>query len=143
MGVHLHYVADIDLLDSERAIFNVLKATLEYPVDVSAKSVRLADDIDCFCKAHGESNNVDETLWQVWSVLLEIVSCIPPGHAWQDSLVFSLGHLRDREKSTRGGNEVRDSSQPPSALMLNQQSFHRKTISWKNLPNLSFSVREK
>ncbi|KAB2569556.1 hypothetical protein DBV05_g11770 [Lasiodiplodia theobromae] len=55
MEIDLQPLEEIDFTNSERAIFNVLKATLQYPANPQTKGLKLADDIDFFCKsAEGE-----------------------------------------------------------------------------------------
>ncbi|TGJ84680.1 hypothetical protein E0Z10_g4079 [Xylaria hypoxylon] len=122
MEPSLQSVGDIDLTPSERAIFNVLSATLQYPAKPQAKGVKLADDIYFFCNSLDEGDNVSETLWEVWSVVLDIAACIPPGHLWQDSLVLALDSLHKQDVAI---------------------SKHDESLLWKDLPNLAFCVREK
>ncbi|KAK0647223.1 hypothetical protein DIS24_g7919 [Lasiodiplodia hormozganensis] len=90
MEIDLQPVEEIDFTNSERAIFNVLKATLQYPANPQVKGLKLADDIDFFCKSAEGEGAVSAILWDVWGVMVEIVYRIPPGHPWQVSLVQSL-----------------------------------------------------
>jgi len=121
--VGLQSVGDLELTAAERAIFNVLKATLQYPVDAKAKGAKLADDIDFFSK----SAEGGPGLWYVWVVVLDIACCIPPGHSWQDSLLRCLDNLRQREGHPKG-------YYCPNDEQLNL---------WKDLPDFSPCVREK
>ena len=97
MEVSLQSVEDTNLIDPERAIFNVLKATLRYPANPQAKVIKIADDINFFCISLEEGTDIGEILWEIWSVVIDIVCCIPPGHSWQDCLVLSLDSLRQRD----------------------------------------------
>lgn len=101
---------DIDLMDSERAVFKVLKATLEYPTDVRVKAQKLADDINFFCKSRIGNIDEGEILWQLWGLLLDITCCIPPGHPWQECLVQALDSLRQRDGAIPGYGEVREAT---------------------------------
>ncbi|KAL8904591.1 MAG: hypothetical protein Q9171_006996 [Xanthocarpia ochracea] len=122
MDIDLQSVEEINLTHSERAIFNVLQATLQYPASPQAKCAKLADDIEFCCGSREGGIDVGEILWEVWSLVIDIACCIPPGHSWQDSLVQSLDNLRRRDGAI--------------------PQYHEST-SWKDLPNLSFCVREK
>lgn len=115
MDVSLQSVEDVNFADSERAIFNVLKATLQYPANPQAKCAKLADDINFFCISREKDVDVGEILWEVWSVVIDIVYCIPSGHLWQDSLVQSLDSLRQRDGAILEYDEVRDASNPVSS----------------------------
>lgn len=107
MEIDLQPVEEIDFTNSERAIFNVLKATLQYPANPQIKGLKIADDIDFFCKSAEGEGAVSAILWDVWGVIVEIVSRIPPGNPWQTSLVQSLDTLRRREGSASPHNDVR------------------------------------
>lgn len=107
MEINLQPVKEIDFTNSERGIFNVLKATLQYTANPQIKGLKLADDINFFCKSVEGEGAVSAILWDVWGVIVEIVSRIPPGHPWQVSLVQSLDTLRRRDGSASAHNEVR------------------------------------
>jgi hypothetical protein len=49
MYVELWMVTDDLRSDFERAIYNVLQATLKYPANPQAKSAKVADDIIFLC----------------------------------------------------------------------------------------------
>lgn len=110
MDVDLQSIEKIDLRYSERAIFNVLKATLQYPATPQAKCSKLADDIEFCCGSREEGVNVNEILWELWSLVIDIASCVPPGHSWQDILLQSVDILRRRDGAIPQYNEVRDAS---------------------------------
>ncbi|XXH00800.1 hypothetical protein Hte_007151 [Hypoxylon texense] len=97
MDINLQYAYDQTLSDLGRAVFNVLKATLQYPAEPQAKAMKLADDIKFFDKSSDENTDAD---WVTWLVVLDIACCIPPDHPWQNSLVQSLDALRQRDEST-------------------------------------------
>ncbi|KAI0378644.1 hypothetical protein F5Y04DRAFT_142704 [Hypomontagnella monticulosa] len=121
MEILLESIGNIAFTEPERAIANVLKATLQYPVNTEAKASKLADDIEFFCKCLQSDIHFDEMLWEVWRVVLELVSYVPPDHQWQESLVQSLVDLRQRNYSNSKHDELRF---------------------LKDLSNLSFCVRE-
>ncbi len=110
MDVDLQSIEKIDLRYSERAIFNILKATLQYPATPQAKCAKLADDIEFCCGSREGGVNVNEILWELWSLVIDIACCIPPGHSWQDILLQSFDILRRRDGAIPQYNEVRDAS---------------------------------
>ncbi|KAI0161950.1 hypothetical protein GGR52DRAFT_561806 [Hypoxylon sp. FL1284] len=95
MDANLQYVEDLDLTESERPMFNVLKATLQYPAKAEAKSTKLAHDFNFFYETSEEGI---ESLWEIWFLILDIATCVPPGHEWQDSLLKSLDMVRRQEQ---------------------------------------------
>lgn len=103
---NLQSVEDIEFTASERAIFNVLKATLQYPANPETKAGKLAADIEFFCKSAEGAAAVDELLWYIWAVIVEIAQQIPPAHPWQVSLIESLDNLRQRHGSILGRDKV-------------------------------------
>lgn len=102
MDVNLQSLENIDFSHSERAIFNILKATLQYPANPQAKGAKLANDITFFFKSPEEDDCIENILWEVWAVIIDIACCIPSGHLWQESLVQSLNSLRQRDGFIRG-----------------------------------------
>jgi len=94
-----------NLTDLMGPVFRVLKATLEYPAKPEVKASKLADDVTFFTKG----DNGDAVLWQVWWVIFDIASVVPPDHAWQDSLVQCLSLLRERDEVITPKIEVRNS----------------------------------
>lgn len=106
--VGLHSVDLTDFSDSERAIFDVLRASLQYPAKSPTKSAKLADDIIFFCRAQDIA--LGGILWQVWSVLIDIIYFIPSGHSWQDDLIESLVILRRLADPIVDNGEVRNAS---------------------------------
>ena len=112
MDVNLQSVQDIDLTDRERPMFNVLRATLQYPTNPQAKREKLVDDIIFFCKSRKEGIDVSVILWELWAVIVEIVYEIPSGHSWQEILIQSLNSLRQRDDIVPGGGTVRNANNP-------------------------------
>ena len=117
MDFSLRSAKVIEYQDSERAIFNVLKATLQFPAKQQAKSAKLAEDFIFFCRSQEGSPSIDEILWEVWAVVIDIAQCIPPEHPWQSSLVQSLESLRERDDTILENGEVRK-YQPSSPKIL-------------------------
>lgn len=102
--VSLQYVEDRHAQDHDRPIFQMLKATLQYPTSPSMKGFKLANDIVFFSTSNekvgppgGGSNK--EIFWDIWRVIIDIARCIPEGHPWQDALLGALNRLRQREGS--------------------------------------------
>ena len=106
MDCVLKHVEDDNLTDSERPMFNVLKATLQYPANSVVKGTKLTNDINFFCSSQEDGVNVDATLWEIWRLILDIASCIPHSHAWHDSLVQSLQSLRRQAGAIPKHDEV-------------------------------------
>lgn len=98
--------------DSQRAIFNVLRATLQYPANPEVKSARLVDDIKFFFRGVDEWNKRGILLDHLWRVIIETACCIPPGHSWQDSLLESLKSLRQQGGPYADNDKVRDTNSP-------------------------------
>ncbi|KAI1079784.1 hypothetical protein F5B20DRAFT_542408 [Whalleya microplaca] len=122
MEISLQSAEDIKFTKIERAIFNVLKGTLQYPANPQVKGIKLADDICFFGKSIENDVHPGETIWAIWSVIIDIVYYIPPDHPWQDSLIQCLNNLRQRDGTVTGKSQSR---------------------LWKDLPNLNFCFREK
>ncbi|KAI1758785.1 hypothetical protein GGR53DRAFT_515895 [Hypoxylon sp. FL1150] len=119
MEADLQYVENLDLTNSERPMFNVLKATLQYPANPQAKAIKFAHDINFFYESSDEDI---EILWDAWYLVLDIAASIPSGHQWQDSLLQSLDILQKRDKPT---------------------FKHDGSPIWKDLPYFGEAVREK
>ncbi|KAJ4177149.1 hypothetical protein NW767_015218 [Fusarium falciforme] len=117
-------VQDADLAKSERAIFDVLQATLCFPASTPVKAAKLADDFVFFCRSKGdnEPSAAATILWDAWSVLIDVAACLPPGHPWQACLVQAINTLAERDDTLLG-----TSRGPP----------------WKDLPDLSSCLRER
>ncbi|KAH8197386.1 hypothetical protein TruAng_008445 [Truncatella angustata] len=124
MAVSFQSVEDSDLSEAEAPIFNVLRATLQYPADPQLKGVKLADDLSFFFKAEGTA----EIGWDVWRVFIEVVSCIPHNHSWQESLLHALNHLRQRDTPVSDSPDEHVNTQVPAL--------------WKELPYLAWTMRE-
>lgn len=128
----------------ERAILNVLKATLQYPATPRLKAEKLADDISFFC----QEEDTGIILWSVWFVVIEIAGCIPPDHPWQQCLLQALDILRHRNDTTINKEDVRISADQvhfPSYMSFDADKiyFYRQTRRWEELPYLSMAMREK
>lgn len=74
-----------------RSLFNVLKATLEYPASRCAKARKLVIDMLYFCVA---SDDDAANFFDIWHVFFDIISYIPPDHEWQLCLGDALDILR-------------------------------------------------
>ena len=105
MGVNLRTV-EAELIDYERPMFDIFKATLRYPVTTEEKATKLADDIAFFFRSREKNVDLGEMTWRVWSLLLDIASAIPAGHPWQDSLLQALENLQQRGDTLLDENDV-------------------------------------
>ncbi|KAK4182386.1 hypothetical protein QBC35DRAFT_396054 [Podospora australis] len=109
------------------AAFNVIKATLQYPVDegeLGSKAARLADDIAFICKTAADPF-YSNAAWVIWESILQIVYCIPPGHSWQECLVQAVANLSCREEP------------------LSSKFKHSEAFMWKRLPDLNRTLLER
>ncbi|KAI3327721.1 hypothetical protein HD806DRAFT_332679 [Xylariaceae sp. AK1471] len=120
MDVSLQFVEDFNMKDSDRAIFNILKATLQYTADTKVKSAKLAEDIKFICQAEDRTDGISDVILYVWSLVIEISQCIPPDHPWQDCLLQAIYNLRQQEGTVPG-------------MGVSQ---------WKYLPHLALRMRE-
>ncbi|CAJ2511136.1 Uu.00g067610.m01.CDS01 [Anthostomella pinea] len=135
-----------DLLEEEKPIFDVLKASLHYPSTPNVLAQRLADDIVFFCRSAREDEDYEAILTLVWDMAFDMISCIPSDHEWQDVWVNALEFLRVREDLPPRDENMPDGvSWHELPLLLRQQRarldkacFDDQT-KWRNLN--SFSAR--
>ncbi|KAI1361702.1 hypothetical protein F5Y08DRAFT_342345 [Xylaria arbuscula] len=123
MDVILQFIEDGELSELDRANLNMLRATLQYPADVTIKCIKLAQDINFIVNANNQKDRKDrpvDVLFYLWSLIIEISSCIPPDHPWQDSLLQAIDYLHRQDGTVPG-------------LGANR---------WKELPYLSLRIRE-
>lgn len=111
MEINPQLVVDAKFTDSERALFDLLKEALEDSANPETKGAKLAGVIKVFFE-RGEGDP-DERLWGIWSVIIDIVRCVPPDHPWQDSLVQSLHQLRQQDGAISQDGKVRSVIQAP------------------------------
>lgn len=81
---------------SETAMFNLLKANLEFPAGSTVKAKKLVDDIIFIYTSTEDSPYCS---WQLWPMVVALAACIPPDHEWQTSLVEALHLLRQLDDS--------------------------------------------
>ncbi len=93
MEINLRFAQYKTFTELGRAIFNVLKSTLQYPAEPQTKALKLADDIKFFHESAHETSDAD---WVTWCVVLDIACCIPPDHPWQDSLQGETGRYHTK-----------------------------------------------
>ncbi|KAI0100921.1 hypothetical protein GGR51DRAFT_563801 [Nemania sp. FL0031] len=118
--VSLQFVEGSGLPPADRAIFNILKASLEYTASTEIKSAKLAQDINFIVSAENRDDGIPHILHYIWSLILEISQCIPSEHPWQDSLLQAIAGLRQQDGIVPG-----------------------TTVSpWKELPYLQLVIRE-
>lgn len=98
---------ETELKDYDRPIFDVFKASLQYPINTTLKAARLAEDITFFFTSREEGFCLAALTWRVWSLLLDLVSRIPAGHPWQDSFLQALQILMQRGDTRVVDDEVR------------------------------------
>lgn len=121
MGIHLPRSEDLDHDEFERPMYNLLRATLQYPADTELVAAKLAEDIKFICQAEDQKDGVKGSIFFIWTIVIDIARCVPPDHPWQDCLVRAIDNLRQREGAVPGMGE----------LGL-----------WKELPDLAMRVRE-
>ncbi|KAF5010629.1 hypothetical protein FDECE_3231 [Fusarium decemcellulare] len=104
------YVAEGWNFEPAPSTLNVFLATLEYPADIKAKSLKLVQDIDFFSVTQGPPDEpwvVGAPPWYLWWMILDIAACVPPDHEWQDCLVQVLEILVQRhDKEKEEGKET-------------------------------------
>ncbi|KAI1116736.1 hypothetical protein F5Y14DRAFT_406422 [Nemania sp. NC0429] len=105
----------------ERPMYNLLRATLQYPADTESLAAKLAEDIVFICQAEAQKEGVKGFLFFIWTIIIDIARCVPPDHPWQDCLVRAIHHLRQREGIVPGMGELGR---------------------WRDLPDLVMRVRE-
>ncbi|KAI1213843.1 uncharacterized protein F4807DRAFT_409338 [Annulohypoxylon truncatum] len=121
MEVDLKKFEDHELLqDFDRPIYNMLKATLQYPADPKSIGAKLAGDITFMCRTPMLDGSPADTC-SMWTVIIQLSRYIPPDHPWQDSLVQAVDNLRQQEGPI---------------------SDQYKYALWKNLPELALCMRE-
>ena len=96
----------------QQPIFNVLRATLQYPANPEVKSARLVDDMKFFFRGIDEWKKIGFIEDHLWRVIIEITGCIPSGHSWQDILLESLKSLRQQGGPYADHPKVRDANSP-------------------------------
>jgi hypothetical protein len=158
MEPNLQAVEATNFTGSERAIFNVLKATLQYPARPATKAAKLVDDIRFFCKSAEDDGGGydDEILWDVWSVVIDLVCYMPPDHPWQDSVVQALSSLHQRDDAISEQNKVRKAHKQNGSRTVTCFFFffcdieltnilfgNEQSSLWKDIPNLAFCMTEK
>jgi hypothetical protein len=100
--MEINLESDVELASSFKAIYNVLRATMEYPAGAQAKAKKLADDIAFFVS----SAPGDPPFWEICPIIIELASRLPPDHKWQASLVQSIHILSELDKSPLRGSNV-------------------------------------
>ncbi|KAI2778797.1 hypothetical protein F4815DRAFT_476678 [Daldinia loculata] len=134
--------AETNLTPCERSMLNVLKATLQYPVDSPLKATKLCSDIQFFCNSQQENTASGGHLWEIWSVVIEMVQYISPDHPWQDVLVQCLGNLRRQEGHVPKHGAYMWKDLPDLAMRLREnwndptetgEELPEEFIKWKNL----------
>ncbi|KAI0006249.1 hypothetical protein F4779DRAFT_597146 [Xylariaceae sp. FL0662B] len=120
MEEYLQIIEDAGFPDYLRVIFNLLKATLQYPTaNPRLTAAKLADDINFICQAEDRPGGIPNVILWVWSEVIDLATCIPPDHPWQDALVQAVENLRQREGAVPGG-----------------------PLLWEHLPDLALRMRE-
>ncbi|KAH9890265.1 hypothetical protein F4778DRAFT_785422 [Xylariomycetidae sp. FL2044] len=111
-----------ELYEDEKVMFDVLKATLNYPSKPEILARKLADDIIFFCMLAREDEGYRAILSIAWNLIFDMISYILPDHKWQDVWAHALEIF-----SGRGGLPPRNG---------------KPELSWKDLPEFSEQQRE-
>lgn len=89
---------------SERAMLNMLKGVLEYPVTVEARGAKVADDVLHFYLDNAPNEEeIGGVLLALWGVWLEVVSDIPHGHEWHQCLALAVDTIRQDKRAAGKG----------------------------------------
>lgn len=98
---------------TEPALFNLFRATLQYPIRVEDQARKLCMDIDfliadSFLVPDEEVDHEYRTpIDNIRNVILVLSCYLPPDHSWQDALVLAVETLRKREgEMVPGDKEV-------------------------------------
>ncbi|KAI0518003.1 hypothetical protein F5B22DRAFT_87629 [Xylaria bambusicola] len=111
------------LTESEKSIFDVFRASLQFPDAPDVLAQRLSDDIVFFCNSAEADEDPEAILGWAWDMMFEMITYIPPHHVWQDIWVDALKILKSRENLPARGDNA-------------------KELSWKELPDFSMKQRE-
>jgi hypothetical protein len=114
MEVNLRYAEERNSDDIHGKLFDILKATLQSPINPPAKVAKLVEDIIFIYKTSEDKSPPGADSWFLWFVFFDIVSCIPPGHTWQETLIQTLKSLRQRDGSPYPRNVSNPVSTPES-----------------------------
>lgn len=96
MEIDLQAIAGTNLPKPQRRIFDTITTALSSKGNSQAHVKTIADAIHCLCHATDSEDHVGNVLWNLWSVLIDIVQRIPPDHPWQETFVRALDNLRHR-----------------------------------------------
>jgi hypothetical protein len=96
MEINLQAIAGTNLPKPQREIFDTFTTSLYSKGNSQAHAKTIADAIHRLCHATESEDHVGNILWNLWSVLIDIVQRIPPDHPWQETLVRALDNLRHR-----------------------------------------------
>lgn len=104
----LQPLENLSLPPLERAVLNVLKGVLDYPATSEARAAKIADSIVFFCTTDLDADQeIGGVFLALWDVILELVTVIPPGHDWQQTLALTLNTVRQREGTASDEHTVR------------------------------------
>lgn len=81
----------------QKAIFNVIRGTLQYPASIEARAQKLADSLIFFCDGANPDVDISDIFNALWGWFIPIASDLPPGHEWHQALVLALQKVRERE----------------------------------------------
>jgi hypothetical protein len=91
---------------NQRAIFNMLRGVLEYPASIEARAAKIASDSLFLVNDAEPDTATGAAFLHLWDVVLSMVTQIPAGHDWQQTLVLALDTIRQREGAARGESPV-------------------------------------
>lgn len=85
-----------------RAIFNTYRGALEYPASREARATKIAHDTVFFINDSDPDVEAGGAFNSIWWVLMHMVSHIPAGHDWQQTLVLAFKYVRQQEPAESG-----------------------------------------
>jgi hypothetical protein len=88
---------------------------MEYLTGIQAKAKKLASDIAFFVS----SAQGDPPFWDIWPMVIELASHLPPDHDWQASLVQSIHILSELDKSPLQGYNISAKMLPRCVMRIN------------------------
>ncbi|CAH0042625.1 unnamed protein product [Clonostachys rhizophaga] len=106
---------------SETAMFNLLKANLEFPASSTVKAKKLVDDMIFIYTSTEDSPYCS---WQLWPMVVALAACIPPDHEWQASLVEALHLVRQLDDSVAKDDSGEPFNKLPDLLMTITEYWH-------------------
>ncbi|CAG8159173.1 unnamed protein product [Penicillium salamii] len=87
---------DPDATQGEADIFQILKQGLSSEADSATGAAQLAESLRVYIhdQAAGSRKVANDLLWDLWPLLVQVVTFLPIDHPWQDCLITTVDKLR-------------------------------------------------